>query len=158
MRSIANWLVMAAFVSCVTLTWNSYHSQSIVSAQQRMPVTVTRIFTGSDSQTHAEQVDVKLTPVAGQYAQWWEHSQSAKVASSQFVRFAAGFVQDWHPAAARRYVITLTGRGEIELADGTKIPLEPGRVLHAEDVTGKGHMLRTLGKEDWVVLFVQFDQ
>ncbi len=31
-------------------------------------------------------------------------------------------------------------------------------MLQAEDVTGKGHITRTLGNTDWIVLFAQFDQ
>lgn len=158
MKSIASSLILAGVISCVAVIWNTHHSRSVVAAQQRSPVTVIRIYTGSDGQTHAEQVDVKLTPVAGTFAQWWEQSQTARVTSSQFVRLAPGFVQDWHLAGARRYLITLSGRGEVELAGGEKISLEPGRVLQAEDVTGKGHIARTLGKEDWIALFVQFDQ
>jgi quercetin dioxygenase-like cupin family protein len=157
-RSILSRLVLAGVVIYVAVIWSAHDHRNVVSAQQRSPVTVIRIYTGPDGQTHAEQVDVKLTPVAGKYAQWWEQSQTTKVTSSQFVRNAPGFVQDWHPAGARRYLITLSGRGEVELAGGEKILLEPGRVLQAEDVSGKGHITRTLGNEDWIAFFVQFDQ
>ncbi len=158
MRPIANWLVLAGVVCCNITIWNAHDSQSVVVAQQRTPVTVTRIYTGADNQTHAEQVDVKLAPVAGPFAQWQEYSQTEKVSSSRFARFAPGFVQDFHPATARRYVITLSGRGEVELRGGQKIPLEPGRVLRAEDVTGSGHITRTVGNTDWTALFVQIDE
>ena len=126
------------------------------SAQRRTPLTLTRIYTGSDGQTHAEKVDIKLTPVAGRLG--WEDSEISKVASSNFVRRPAGFVLDWHTAEARRYVVTLSGRAEVELANGQKIPLEPGGVLQAEDLTGKGHITRVIGNADWVALFVQFDR
>jgi hypothetical protein len=35
--------------------------------------------------------------------------------------------------------------------------LEPGRIVLAEDLTGKGHITRTLGKEDWAFLLVPLD-
>ena len=47
------------------------------------------------------------------------------------------------------------GRGEIELAGGRRIPLEPGSVILAEDSTGKGHISRTLGTEDRIALNIQ---
>jgi hypothetical protein len=53
-------------------------------------------------------------------------------------------------------VITLTGRGEVEIAGGQKIPMEPGRVLLFEDITGKGHISRLT--VDWTALFVPLDQ
>jgi quercetin dioxygenase-like cupin family protein len=33
--------------------------------------------------------------------------------------------------------MTLSGRGEIELSDGTKIPVPPGRIVLAEDMTAR---------------------
>jgi quercetin dioxygenase-like cupin family protein len=81
-------------------------------------------------------------------------SEAVKVTSANFVRFAPNFFEDWHPAHARRYVITLTGKGEIELGDREKITLEPGHVLLAEDLTGHGHIARAL-TADWTALFVQ---
>jgi hypothetical protein len=160
MKSIVGGLALTAFVSCFVLTWSAHDTRGAV-ARQRTPVSVTRIYTGSDGQTHAEPLDIRLVPVAGtlaQYAQSRDESQKAKVTSSQFVRFAPGYVQDWHPATARRYVITLSGRGEVDLPGGVKLPLEPGRVLQADDITGKGHVTRTVGQADWIALFVQFDQ
>jgi quercetin dioxygenase-like cupin family protein len=154
MRSVASGLVLAAVVSSLIMLWNAPKGRS-VAAQQRTPVNLTRIYTGPDGQTHAQQVDLKLTPnpLFGR-----EPSETVKVTSSYVVRYPPGVVQDWHPAATRRYVITLSGRGEVELAAGQKIPLGPGQVLQAEDVTGKGHLTRTLGNNDWIALFVQFDQ
>jgi hypothetical protein len=65
-------------------------------------------------------------------------------------------VQEWHPAPRRQYVIAVSGRAEIELADGKKIALEPGRVILAEDITGKGHLSRCLGPQDCIVAEVPF--
>ena len=51
-------------------------------------------------------------------------------------------------------MITLSGQGEVELAGGKKIHLGPGNIQLAEDMTGKGHITRTLGTEDWITLAV----
>jgi hypothetical protein len=149
MRSMTSWLPAVAVIGCLLVT---RHVQEL-SAHPHTSVALTRIYTGSDSQTHAEKVEINLASVAGR-----EESRTSKVTSSHFVRFPPGFFLDWHPAPARRYVITLSGRGEIELTGGQKIPLECGRILQAEDLKGRGHITRTLGNEDWIALFVQFDQ
>jgi hypothetical protein len=73
----------------------------------------------------------------------------------QFRRTSPSYALDFHPAPARQYVVTLSGRSEIELADGTKIPLTPGHILLAEDTTGKGHISRAVGSEDRLSLFIQ---
>lgn len=51
-------------------------------------------------------------------------------------------------------MITLSGRGEIEVAGGKKIPLVPGHVELIEDTTGKGHITLVLGSEDRVTLWL----
>ena len=37
-----------------------------------------------------------------------------------YLKLPAGYVQEWHPAPRRQYVIAISGRTEIELADGKK--------------------------------------
>ena len=48
----------------------------------------------------------------------------------------------------------LSGRREIEVADGKKITLGPGSVTLVEDVTGKGHLTRAVGTEDAITLII----
>jgi len=121
-----------------------------VSAQPRKTFKVTRLYTGPDGQTYAEDVNVKLTPSGNS----GELSQMVKVTGLQFRRQAPNYFQDWHTAPRKQYVITLSGRGEVELAGGKKIPLDPGHILLAEDVTGKGHISRGVGTEDRLSLFI----
>ena len=147
MRSIAMRLALAAFVSCFIVMWGSSYA-----AQRHTPIMVTRLYTGPDGQTHAEQIDVRLTPNAESAR--FEQSETVKATGLQFRRWAPGFVNDWHIAPKRQYVITLSGRGEVELTGGQKIPAQPGRVVLAEDLTGKGHITRALGTEDWITLAV----
>jgi quercetin dioxygenase-like cupin family protein len=102
---------------------------------------VTRIYTGPDGQSHAEEIEMKLTNGT---------SEMMKVTGVQFRRTPAGNFSDWHRGPRRQYVITLSGRGEIEVAGGKKIALEPGRIELIEDTTGKGHTTRVVGTEDRV--------
>ena len=143
-------VVVVVLVGCTFVVWNARTDHDVVVAQRRTPIVVTRIYTGPDGQTHAEQIDVKLTPGGSS----GELSEMAKVTGLQFRRQAPNYFQDWHPAPRRQYVITLSGRGEIELAGGKKIPLGPGHILLAEDVTGKGHISRGVGTEDRISLFI----
>jgi hypothetical protein len=146
-------LISAVSIGCaVALCFGAYR----ITAQRRAPVTVTRLFTGPDGQTHAEQVDMKLTPPA--VPDGTERSDRVTVTALQIVRWPPGHVNDWHNASetpgGHQYVFTISGRGEVEVAGGQKLLLEPGRILLGEDLTGKGHITRTLGSEDWVSLHV----
>src|SRR5690349_17772519 len=119
----------------------------VVSAQTRKPFTITRLYTGPDGQTHVEEMEVKL---AGDPLN--QISEIFKVTGAEIHRAAGGRVSDWHTAPRRQFVITLSGRGEIELAGGKKIALEPGHIELAEDLTGKGHITRVVGSEDRVTI------
>ena len=120
---------------------------SVVMAQTHKPVFMTRVFTGPDNQTHAEEVELKFTP--GSPA---EVSRMTQVTGAELHRTAGGSVDDWHRAPRRQYVITLSGRGEIEVAGGKKISVGPGTINLVEDTTGKGHITKAMGTEDRVTL------
>jgi hypothetical protein len=150
MGAMGKRVVFAVLVGCMLVVWSARTGHDFVVAQRRTPIVVTRIYTGPDGQTHAELIDMKLTPGGGS----GELSEMAKVTGVQFRRQAPNYFQDWHTAPRRQYVITLSGRGEIELVGGQKIPLGPGHILLAEDLTGKGHISRGVGTEDRISLFI----
>lgn len=139
----------AACVVSLLVIWSARTDRDVVAAQRRTPVVVTRIYTGADGQTHAEDIDVKLLPGGTD-----ERSETIKVTGLQFRRTSPSYFVDWHRAPQRQYVMTLRGRGEIELAGGKKVALEPGHILLAEDVTGQGHISRAVGTDDRISLFI----
>ena len=119
----------------------------VVMAQTHKPVFMTRLYTGPDNQTHAEEVELKFTP--GSPA---EVSRMTQVTGAELHRTAGGSVEDWHRAPRRQYVITLSGRGEIEVAGGKKISVGPGTINLVEDTAGKGHITKAVGSEVRVTL------
>jgi quercetin dioxygenase-like cupin family protein len=119
---------------------------SLVPAQQRDSVTVTRLYTGFDGQTHAERTEVRLAPGARGLGR----SPLVKATGIFYLKLPAGQVQEWHTAPRRQYLIELSGRSEIELGDGEKILIDPGTVILAEDLTGKGHLSRCVGTQDCI--------
>ena len=147
MRSIVKWSIAIGLAGLIVLVWSAHTDHDVVVAQTRKPVVVTRLYTGQDGQTHVEEMEVKLTgsPLN-------EVSEMFKVTGAEIHRAPAGRVNDWHTAPRRQYVITLSGRGEIEVAGGKKISLEPGHIELAEDLTGKGHITRVVGSEDRVTI------
>jgi hypothetical protein len=137
MKPITSRLIPLALVSSLVMMWSSHNDGCIAAAQQHNPATVTRIYTGSDGLAHTEQIDLKLTPLVV-HDQTEMVSEKVTVASSYFVSLPPGSFTDWHAATARRYGVTLSGRAEIEVAGGQKIPLEPGRALQIELSQAKG--------------------
>jgi quercetin dioxygenase-like cupin family protein len=151
MRSILRWFTALSVACFMVVLAGRYVHRDVVAAQTRKPFTITRLYTGPDGQTHVEEMAVKLTgdPLN-------QISEMFKVTGAEIHRAAAGRVNDWHTAPRRQFVITLSGRGEIELAGGKKRALEPGHIELAEDLTGKGHITRVVGSEDRVTIQIPF--
>ena len=143
---VLGWIPTLLFVGGAN--WLGFESAS---ARERTPIKVTRIYTGEDGKTHAEEIDVPLSPGRRPTS---ELSEQVAVTSVQFRRSSPAYYIDWHTAPRRQYVITLAGESEVEIGDGTKIRLHPGHILLAEDTTGQGHISRAIGSDDRISLFL----
>jgi hypothetical protein len=139
-------LVLAMLAGCAVGRGSLPADRDMVPATQRAGIAVTRIFTGPDGQTHAEEITVN---VARDDAST-ELSEMIKSTGVRFRRQAPNYFEDWHTAPRKQYVITLSGRGEIEVSDGRKVAIGPGTILLVEDLTGKGHISRGVGNEERV--------
>jgi len=146
MSSITRRLAMVALVGAFLLIWGAETDRDVVGAQTRKSIMATRIYTGTDGQSHAEEIELKITS--------GNASEMMKATGVQFRRTPPGTFSDWHVGPRRQFVITLSGRGEIEVAGGKKISLEPGHIELIEDTTGKGHTTRAVGKEDRVSIAI----
>jgi hypothetical protein len=143
-------VIFVVLVGYALGVWSQRTDHDVVVAQQRAGIAVTRIFTGPDGQTHAEEVNVKLARDDAST----ELSEMMKTTGVRFRRQAPNYFEDWHTAPRKQYVITLSGQGEIEVAGGKKIPLGPGHILLVEDLTGKGHISRGVGTEERISLII----
>jgi hypothetical protein len=142
--------IVGVLLSSTLGMWSAGPVDNAVPAQPRPGIVVTRIFTGSDGQTHAEEIRMKVAPTDVST----EVSEMVKAPGVQFRRQAPKYFEDWHTAPRRQYVITLSGRGEIELSDGERIALFPGRILLVEDLTGKGHISRGVGPDARISILI----
>jgi hypothetical protein len=124
-------------------------------AAERTPVTVTRLFTGPDNKTHAEEITVPL-PLAPPNGSS-ERSQFMSFTNAQWVRTSTSYDLDWHTAPRRQYVVTVSGESEVIIGDGTRIRLYPGKVMLVEDTTGQGHISKAIGDKDRISLFLPLD-
>ena len=61
MRSIPRQLAGVALVGAFFLMWRAHTDQDVAVAQARKAIMVTRIYTGSDGLSHAEEIEMKLT-------------------------------------------------------------------------------------------------
>jgi quercetin dioxygenase-like cupin family protein len=143
MRSVTRYLAAVALVGLSLLLWRAHTDQDVVGAQTRKPIMMTRIYTGADGLSHAEQVEMKAVNGV---------TELMKATGAQFSSRPAGPAGDWHTGPARQFVITLSGRAELTVGEGQKVPIGPGNINLIEDTTGKGHITHNL--EDRIVVTI----
>jgi quercetin dioxygenase-like cupin family protein len=113
-------------------------------------MSIIRLYTGADQQSHFEELEPRFEPHGGQ-------SDIAELIPGSGIlvrRFEPGRTNPWHHAPGRYAVFTLTGGVDIEIGDGTVRRLAPGDILIAEDLSGQGHATREVGPEARVAVFV----
>ena len=145
MRSKAMWIIAAGVLALLVVAAAAQKASD--GAAKKGSVKITRLYTGPDGQTHAEEIEAKFAPSGNN-----EAYKMLGITGAQLTRAKPGTVIDWHTAPRRQYVITLSGQGEVEVAGGKKLQLGPGHIDLVEDTTGKGHITRVVGNEDRVTL------
>ena len=115
---------------------------------------VTRIFTGSDGESHFEDMDIPLRDLGPVGAM----SRLIEATGVVFRETGPDYDLDWHNAPRRQFVLMLSGgEVEIEVGDGSKRRLGPGDILLAEDTTGRGHISRAVDDQPRVSIFITLD-
>src|ERR1700721_2955518 len=123
MRSKLACFVGTALLSLCVLAPPAQSQDEGAAAQKHKAVMITRLFTGPDGQTHAEEIEAKFAGGGGNDIYKLMASSGAELR-----RASPGRVSDWHTAPRRQYVITLSGHGELEVAGGKKIQVGPGSI------------------------------
>ena len=149
MRPITRHLAIVALIGSFVLLWKAPTDQDVVVAQTRKPIMMTRIYTGPDGLSHAQEIEMKLTGAGV--------SDMMKATGVQFSSRPPAPSDNWHTGPRRQFVITLSGRAEIEVAGGQKVAIGPGHINLIEDTTGKGHITRTLGPDNRVVITIPLE-
>ena len=150
-RTLRTLLVLGWIPTLAIVFSTRWLGSAPVEAQAPTSIKVTRMYTGDDNQTHAEEIEIPLSR-PGQSST--AVSEPVDVSSVLFRRTSTDYFIDFHNAPRRQYVITLAGESEVEFGDGTKVRLYPGHILLAEDLEGQGHISRAVGSEDRISIFL----
>ena len=101
---------------------------------------VVRLYTGNDGESHFEELDLGYEEVENAH-----RTAMKSVTGLQFRKDPPGSFLDFHKAPRCQYVITLEGQGVIGVWDGTRRIFNPGDVMLADDLTGRGHTTGVYG-------------
>jgi hypothetical protein len=116
-------------------------------------MTIVRLYTGPDNQSHFEDVKIPLKSTG----KIGFISELTKATGIVFRETGGDYNYEFHTAPRRQYVVNLEGEVEIEVGDGTKRILRSGDILLAEDTTGQGHISRAVAGKPRKSLFITLD-
>ena len=142
-------VALVVCLSAISFSWRAHTDRDVAVAQAPTPIMMTRIYTGADGLSHAEEMPMKL--IGGGV------SETFKASGAQFSRRPPAPASGWHVGPRRQFVITLSGRAELEVAGGKKVPVGPGHITLIEDTTGKGHITQNLGPDDRIVVTIPLE-
>ncbi len=115
-----------------------------------MPVKITRLYNGPDNHSCFEDIEIDLES-KGPLGLF---SEPAAAKAVFFREIPPRYEYPWHNVVCREYVVTIEGRAEIEAGSGEKRRFGRGDILLAEDLTGKGHRTRSIGRKPWRQIFI----
>src|SRR5947207_1176961 len=98
------------------------------------------LFTGDDNKSYFKEE----TPIYEIEHPLGVYSKKTPTKGMMFRSFKAGLIYGWHNAPQPQYIVYLEGKVEVEASGGEKRIFKPGDILFATDLTGKGHISKTL--------------
>lgn len=152
-------LWIPVLVVCLVVLWGGTSDEDVAVAQGRKPVVITRIFTGPDGLAHAEDIELDLhargaTDMFTATGAEFSVRPPTAGANPRSTAATAPDAPGWHTGPARQFVITLSGRSEVEVSGGVHVVAGPGHINLIEDTTGKGHITRNFGPDDRIALTI----
>lgn len=113
-----------------------------------------RMWTGEDGNSHFEEGTLVMKE--GERGDFI--GLPIAVSELSFRETTSGGSFDWHKDPVPRFVITLSGTLEFEMASGKTFQIKPGDILLAQDNSGTGHKWRLVDDEPWRRAYVVYDE
>jgi len=109
------------------------------------------LFSGADNKSYFKEE----TPNYETKQHLGIYSKKIPTTGMMFRIFEAGAKYDWHNAPQPQYIVYLKGEVEVEASGGEKRIFKPGDVLFATDLTGQGHITKTLTDGNSIIITTQ---
>jgi hypothetical protein len=100
------------------------------------------LYTDAKGESHFGYIEIE----------WAEERRGSKLSKRLpangiiFRETTAEYDLDWHPAPRRQYIVNLDAGVQLTASDGEARIIGAGEIILVEDVTGKGHLSKGLGK------------
>jgi hypothetical protein len=111
------------------------------------------LYCDTNGESHWRDVEVK----------WAEERDFSKLSARLpangiiFRETSGDYDLSWHPAPRRQYIINLDGGVQLTASDGEARVIGAGEVVLVEDITGKGHLSKSVGGKMRHSIFVPIE-
>ena len=111
------------------------------------------LYVDDKGETHFRDIEVE----------WVEQQRAGKLSHRMkatgiiFRQNSGDYDLDWHPAPRRQYIINLDNGVRITASDGESRVIGAGEVLLVEDITGKGHLSKSINAKIRHSIFIPID-
>jgi hypothetical protein len=113
-----------------------------ISFEETAAMRIHNIYSDENGETHFRDIDIEMSQVGPNGTT----SKRLPATGVYFRTTPADWFFDWHPATRRQYVINLDAPNQITASDGETRIIGVGEIILIEDVHGKGHLSRAVGK------------
>lgn len=118
-----------------------------------------RVYSDTTGESHFEDLEVELNEIDFAPPAPAIFASDLKPSSSYgFISVLPGWESEWHPAPKKQYIIYLKGMIEAQVSDGEIRQFGPGSITLVEDINGRGHKSRTIGKEQVICVVIQLEE
>jgi hypothetical protein len=118
-----------------------------------MAMHVHNLYCDANGESHWRDVEIE----------WTEEGAGGKLSARQqafgiiFRQTQAEHDRPWHPAPRRQYIINLDAGVELTASDGESRKIGAGEVILVEDVSGKGHLSKSINNQMRHSIFVPLE-
>jgi hypothetical protein len=103
-------------------------------------VRIHNLYEDENGVSHFRDIEIEWEATRGSssYSAW------LPAAGIIFRETQADYDMDWHPAPRRQYIINLDGGVQLTASDGEARVIGAGEVILVEDISGKGHLSKSV--------------
>ncbi|MGJ8523479.1 hypothetical protein R84981_002180 [Carnimonas sp. R-84981] len=178
MISIKKTAALAAVIGCFATSMAAGQTQKVhsvpdkstqhtkVDGRQQPPITYANIWADENGVSHVRHCRIEgldFKSYAPPAAPQWIGASPDQIDSIDYAVLPPGYVGEWHHAPGPQWVVTLSGKWEVETADGSKVTQGPGEMQFNADSSAHatknsphvGHVSRTVGDQPNVQLIIK---
>lgn len=118
-----------------------------------MPIRIHNLYCDAQGESHWRDIQID----------WAEENDAGKLSARLpatgiiFRQTQAEHDRTWHPAPRRQYIINLDAGVELTASDGESRVIGAGEVILVEDITGKGHLSKSVNNKMRHSIFVPIE-